>query len=161
MVVLCIYILSSPGFTSLFMLVCTPSFQAWFCTWWLCSYVLCQPSGLLGLLIFWAFIYFLLSGCIIHICPKFSGFTCLFMLVKPPTSFKVWLYTWWLWGHLLGQLLGLLGFLILLRYTDFSPLNLSIWNAKVIVCFIRTFCCINVLWIKKITYLLRNLKFIL
>lgn len=48
LVVLCVYIISSPGFTFLFILVHSLTFfEATFCTWCLWVYLLSQPSRLL------------------------------------------------------------------------------------------------------------------
>lgn len=48
---------------------------------------------------------FLLAG--YHVCS--AGFTYLFILVHLQTFFETWFCTGWVWGHLLGQLLELLG----------------------------------------------------
>lgn len=50
-VVLCMYIPSSSGFTSWFVIVQLPtSFEAWFCPWWLWGFLLGQCSKYFGLL---------------------------------------------------------------------------------------------------------------
>lgn len=54
-VALCVYILSSARFTSLFMFIHPPpSFEARVCTWLLWGYCLCQLLGLICLLTFWS-----------------------------------------------------------------------------------------------------------